>query len=732
MIRVASAVLACLLTAPALLAGPEVPISAVQRQRAAFHQRVPQIATDGTNFLVTWMDERMPDGTAPLYAMRLGPDGKPLDSAPIRLPMAQITTSGMHGVTWTGNVYLVFCMDFGTRTLLWVRIDRDGRVLDPQPRAIAGMTTPHSIASAGGRTLVAFTSDWPEPRLYGQFIEADGTVAGARITFPHAGRSDWSPAVATNGNGFHVTWTRVHASRQDVVGIPVSLDGQLGAERTIATGAYNLYLASNGANYLAAYALNDGSIVTEQLDGSGATLVRTVHQTARPSAGAALAAYGSGYLLVTRETAATVARVLDAGGRETGRLPLDASNSFNMFLVIASHPTATVAVWHEESDDPVSGSDVFAEAVDGRRERVLLSDAAARQTALRVATDGVGFFGAWLETRERPQLRAGRISANGVPLDGEGILVAEHVTETPALTFDGANYVLAWIEKHPGGDCAVRATRLTREGVNLDVNLDRGQVVTRTCTEAIGLGSNGTESLLVLSTVEFDRQTNQWNLRLLANRLHRDLTVGAPVELPSSNLRGLDIAVHAISGMWLVAWTRYYDSRDCLLCNPPPSPEYDVHAVRLSEELALLDGEPLQLSATTVDRAPSIAAAGDEFLVVWERLPDQTIRARRVPRFGMPTDESVVTHGRAPSVVRRAGAYVVAFEENGNLFTTTLGAPGRTAIATSADREHSVRLVSTAGGVMAAYLRIASEPLYDLVDRGFVRMLTPRRRAIRK
>lgn len=727
MVRAAFAALLSILFASSLLAGAEVPLSAASRQRAPFHQRGPRIATDGTDFLVVWADGRVPDGSVPLYVTRVGADGRALDAASLLLRRPNVTIGG-YAVTWTGNVYLVLWIDWERRTLQWVRIDREGRLLDEQPREIAGITTPHGIASVNGRSLLVFTGESPATRLYGQFIEADGTAAGARITFPHKGRSDWAPRVATNGDGFYVAWNRAIGTRVDIVGIPVALDGTLGSERTFGTGG-EIHLASNGTDYLLAWQASDTSVVTEHLDTAGTTRERTTHAVLRSWSGVTLAPYGSGYLFVTREATNAEGRVLDAAGRETGRVPLDASGTFYMSMAIATNPNATVAVWYEDFEQSASGSEVFAEPVDGTRDRVLLSESAPRQTALRIATNGNGYLGAWIETRERAELRVGRASASGVPLDGEGIFIAGGVTHPPALTYDGANYVLAWNEENTSGACAVRLARITHEGLVLDGD----RIVSRTCTSSLGLGSNGQESLLVRSTTELDSATNRFRTIFIANHVARDLSLGTAVELPADR-RARDIAVGSLPGTWLVAWTRYTDNDDCGMCNPPSAPTYDVNAVRLSSDLSLLDTQALMLTETTVDRAPSIAAAGNDFLVVWERLSDETIRARRVPRFGAPSDELVVTTGRGPSVVARGGEFMIAFEDDGNLFATTPGAPGRTIIASSIDVEHSVRLVETTDGLTAAYLRVASEPLYNYVDRGFLRMLdaTPRRRAIRR
>lgn len=720
-----------LLAAPAAIAAPELPISSVARQAAALSQLGPQIATDGTHFLVVWHDTRLAPTRPPVWVTRLGSDGAPLAPGPLSLPGSAEEIAGRALVTWTGSVYLVMWTNWGDREVLWVRVDRDGRVLDAQPHVIDDVTTPHSVVSLNGRTLLLFTGEWPETRLYGQLLEGHGTAVGRRILFPSTGRSDWAPRVASNGENFYVVWSRLMPGRVDFVGVPVSFDGVPGTEKVLGDGTYGGLLASNGATYLAAHR-GGGTVITDHLDATGATLLRTVHPASAPDPLVALASRGSGYVLVTRQPTYVEARELDEAGRPTGALPLDANSTDSISMTLASHASATIAVWHEDLDHVASDSDVFAEVVDPQGDRRLLSESAPRQEGIRIASSGSEALAAWVEHRTARELRVARVNATGVPVDGEGTLIDTDVTQPPAITFDGINYVLAWSTgTEDGRDCASWAIRVTLSGQPIG----RPTLLTRVCTAALGLASNGQHSLLVRNAFEADPGTGGTRRVLEASRLQRDLTIDATAKLPSEGLRGIDIEIAWNTDTWLVTWTQFYSSDDCGLCDPPPPPRFNVHAARLSASLHLLDAEPLRLASSDDDRAPTVAAVGDGFFVAWEHRPDGTIRGRTVSRFGVAFAESERLLGRGPALVVHEGAVILAFEEDGNLVYEPPDRPlSLNVIAHSADREHSARLASVGGSLIAVYLRTASEAQYGFVDRGFVRKLDaqPRRRGVRK
>lgn len=735
-----------LLFSPVLSASSEVPLSTVIRQSAPYEQRAPAMATDGTNFLVAWSDSRALDAKVPLSAARVGPDGKLLDASPIHIPGAGIDGSAIAPlVTWTGSVYLVFWHDYPAHVLFYVRLDGDGKVLDAQPRTInnIGSVGPGGVSSVNGRTLLLFTEKGADTVLFGQFIENDGTKEGKRIDFPHQARTDdGGPQLATNGTSFYATWRRWTGTRSEIAGAPISLDGTVAPERVIAPDLRSgVLLDSDGSGYLLAYAGTDANltIVTEQVDASGTLLARNTHGTLGTSGYdqlSALAYYNGGYLLVRRRANEISALVLDRTGAQTGVLPLAIHPSYDMWVSFASNAHATLSAWADGYEETITGSDIFTDVVDGQPERTLISGAAPRQTHVRVATNGDGYLTAWIEWRTTSELRIGRVSASGVPLDGEGIVVATGVEEPPAITFDGANYVLAWLtgrsDDSSNRHCAVRLTRVSTLGQLLD---GAGSVVTTVCAASVGLGSNGRESLLTWSGAEHDIfGIVASELVVNAVRVRQDATFDPARVIPSDNLRALDFSIAWNADTWLVAWTRFENSEDCGLCDPPMPPEYNVSAARLSAEFALLDAQPLALAVSGVDDAPSAAPHDSGFLVAWERRSDNTVRAQLVPRFGATSGELVIGSGRQPSVAARGSDTVIAFEDAGDLYTMTFGKAGRTPLAVSADAEHSVRLVSANGALTAAYLRVAGEPLYNYVDRGFLRLLNTsgRGRAVRK
>ncbi|MEA2240172.1 MAG: hypothetical protein QOC81_4896 [Thermoanaerobaculia bacterium] len=76
-----------------------------------------------------------------------------------------------------------------------------------------------------------------------------------------------------------------------------------------------------------------------------------------------------------------------------------------------------------------------------------LARAAGSQRQPHVATDGRDFFAAWLDTRGGYSSVYGtRVLADGTVLDPSGILLSapEQFCDSFALTWDGANYVVAW------------------------------------------------------------------------------------------------------------------------------------------------------------------------------------------------------------------------------------------------------------------------------------------------
>src|SRR6185295_13756192 len=211
----------------------------------------------------------------------------------------------------------------------------------------------------------------------------------------------------------------------------------------------------------------------------------------------------------------------------------------------------------------------------------------------------------------------------------------------------------------------------------------------------------------------------------------------APRDVPSDRLRALDLSIGWSNDTWLLAWTSYFDFQDCGPCDPPLT-FYDIQAARLTGELALIDAEPIRLTDSGFERAPSVGANGDDFLVAWASGGDyynlHNLFASRIPRRGDPAEVTPLGRGAAPSVVALEGDYFIAFDDGplylldyqrGSLQAFSMGDNGP---------QHDVRLAVANGKLTAAYLREASEPQYKYVDRAFLRFFGSlrRSRAVRK
>src|SRR5688500_1780284 len=81
---------------------------------AAFDQESPGVASNGQDFLAVWIDRRTAGQDAPLFASRLGTDGRPVE------PLGQRLATGVADphVASAGGDYLVAWSDAGGSNVL--------------------------------------------------------------------------------------------------------------------------------------------------------------------------------------------------------------------------------------------------------------------------------------------------------------------------------------------------------------------------------------------------------------------------------------------------------------------------------------------------------------------------------------------------------------------------------------------------------------------------------------
>jgi len=189
--------------------------TAVMMSYAAGEQYLPDVASDGTDFMAVWAEFRA-DSTLydlRLYCARFSRSGAVLDTAPTCLagPDAKLATIG-----YGGGCYLVAWRDGSlgaTRRVLAVRIDRGGTLIDTVPIQVsAGDKYFYGWADIGyadSTFLIAMMCNYPNWHIYGSRISCDGKLLDSvPFVFPpgEEGPVRRNPGVATDGDStFMVT-----------------------------------------------------------------------------------------------------------------------------------------------------------------------------------------------------------------------------------------------------------------------------------------------------------------------------------------------------------------------------------------------------------------------------------------------------------------------------------------------------------------------------------------------
>lgn len=243
--------------------GDTLDAPALRVLRGAPAQRIPTAAFGGGKYLVAWEDERDDAGTH-IRAARVRPDGSVIESNGIRLPSAPGST--LPEVAFDGRNFLVAWMERGptTTAVRAARVSPSGKVLDPSGIFIATVrTVPDTfvdVASGGGLSLIVWsgvpsTSQSHLSELRGARLTRDGAVldpGGFPISVPGDGLQQDDPAVAFAGDRFLIAYTergpgffRLRATRVTTGGTVLDPAGIL-----IANGGQRAAIASTGTQAL--------------------------------------------------------------------------------------------------------------------------------------------------------------------------------------------------------------------------------------------------------------------------------------------------------------------------------------------------------------------------------------------------------------------------------------------------------------------------------------------------
>ncbi|MBN2465498.1 hypothetical protein JXD38_07745 [candidate division WOR-3 bacterium] len=232
-------------------------------------QFTPVVACDGTNCLVAWQDNRNGEDQANIYGTRVTTNGTVLDPSGKSISTrayAQVSPD----IAFDGTNYLVVWQDINTGVTPPVigiyggRVTQEGTVLDPAGKAIAPEShgARPSVGFDGTNYLVA----WSEEHglapayyfIYGRRMSPGGTLldSAAIAIAPQAQWSQWSPVVGFDGTDFLVLWEdcRYKRNEPDIYGARVTPDGTVLDPSGLlislsARGQYTPALGFDGTNF---------------------------------------------------------------------------------------------------------------------------------------------------------------------------------------------------------------------------------------------------------------------------------------------------------------------------------------------------------------------------------------------------------------------------------------------------------------------------------------------------
>lgn len=561
-----------LILLPLLVAFPlfaDLPVAAPTLRPATGAQSLPVLASSGTDALAAWRDERamveLPSitPTSPereVYAARISADGTPgpnFDVTP------NVEEDVAPAAVWNGDEYVVahlmtprFGFEGGIRfTRVKPGDTADNRLIPRSEYA------PAPAFGLFGNLALAWNGEEYLAVMSAQFTGQDNSVWGLLVdrsfhpigpAFRIASGDTSLATAASDGRGFFVTW--VDARR--IGAAVVSPAGSVAAQPLLSEPPTSGFSTSapavvwNGQRYLVTWS---DPVVRARFVASDGTPASPVLDLFGAGRNTAVAWNGSEYLLpfITEgDRFDLYALRLDAAGEVLdGPFPIAASQTAEASPAAVAIGDRFLVAW---SDDVTIRSAVVAGGVPQKQEVVAQSlGAQFNATGL---FDGTNYVFTW---QEDANIFLGRVTAEGEPLDGGGILLGSGFD--PILAFNGEQYAVA-ILLPDGNQSAV--VRVDRSGKVLD---PAPVVVPRVAA----IASDGRDFLLVSL------------LSAQPARIRPAILTPAGVLLPQPPIADLPFdstnpAVAWTGTHYVLVYTQFLESF-CFKCNQ----KYEMHTVLL-------------------------------------------------------------------------------------------------------------------------------------------------------
>lgn len=621
------------------------------------HQFLPAVATDGTNYLVVWVDDSR--DYPMLRATLFSRSGQLLDSIGFLLPSDANGEGGIEGcwppsATFDGTNYVVAWGGVPAETsdlsALAVRISPTGTLLDTRPIVVhrpAEQVILVSVCAGNGSSLVVWVDD--NGACFGARLSTTGTVLDPD-GFLIAGQigDEFPPPIAFGGTNWLVGLTIYDPliGRHEIGFVRIGLDGTVldSSPVLITADSVNQFeptVSFDGSNYLIAWQDErdeelDWEIYAARVSPAGVVLdpggfsVTTglEHEQFCPVATFDGTSHIVAWLdennegmFAARITPTGV--VLDSGGRVL-ITPVLADVETRSAIAGSNGQCLSVAVtWPYDADLAATRIGPGLAVLDSPPRIVAWSAASDDQPALAGSPDG--FLALWRSKQRSdstPAIYAARITPAGVVLDPQGIAIARRNlggTEYPRAFFDGRNWLVLYTDRSLPL-VSVAAARLTPAGTVLDPN---GII--------LGAGSTGWNAGAAVGDSNTLVVWTDWGWptsTIRAGRVSRDGVALDPNSITvaeTGNPSGITVVYGA--GTYLVLWTENSIPRFC----------------RITEGGTVLDPGGAQLPGSLSYRTLGTAGFdGTNFVVAWDGFIEsewrRAVRGSRIPPSGPVLD----------------------------------------------------------------------------------------------
>ena len=597
------------------------------------------VAFDGTNFLVVWEDA----SHGGIYGSRVDQSGAVLDPVGIAISGA---ASGQYvpAVSFDGTSFLVVWQDYrsGNDDIYGARVNLAGIVLDPDGIPISTATDRQespAVAIDGTSFLVVWADHRGgeyETDIYGARVSQEGTVLDPNgIAISTAAYAQSYPAAVSDGTNFLVVWGDGRGGNSDIYGARVTPGGTvLDPDGIVISQAANNQgdpaLGFDGANFLVVWEDNrggDSDIYGARVNQSGAVL---------DPVGIAISGAASGQDVPS----------------------------------VAFDDTDFLVVWTDQRngqyENDIYGARVSPAGTVLDPDGVVISTAARNQYFPVVAFGGTNFLVVWHDVRNGSyDIYGARLSQTGAVLDPDGIIVSTAANEqyTPALAFDGTNFLAVWQDYHDStGTSDIYGARVSQTGVVLDPT---GFVISSADgnEQEPAVCSDGASFFVV-----WEDQRDSYTGDIYGARVTPDGTVPDPEGIPISTAHdGQEYPAVTFDGAdFLVVWDdmRYEQ----------PSP--DIFGARVTREGMVLDTAGLVISvAEGAQLVPAVGFDGTNSLVAWSEDGDPgSLYAARVSPSGVVLDSvgiRVADSAYFPSVAKGTTTTLVVWESYRNFPSDT-------------------------------------------------------------